>query len=202
MIEDKDFSLTFVDRLTAGDRAAFAELVEKTSDRIYGLVLRMLSNAQDAEDVLQETYLKAYKALPEFEKRSSLTTWLYRIAANEALMMIRKKKPLQQSMELDDDNDESEATPEIVDWRFLPEKELASAETRRMLQEATGRLSAALRIVFLLRDVQGLSVKETADILGLNENVVKTRLVRARLKLRDDLSGYFRERMGSELQNG
>lgn len=202
MIEDKDFSPEFVDRLIAGDRAAYAELVEKTSPRIYGLALRMLSNEQDAEDVLQETYLKAYKALPDFEKKSSLTTWLYRIAANEALMMIRKKKPLQQSVELDDDNDESEALPEIVDWRFLPEKELASTETRRMLQDAIDRLSSALRIVFLLRDVQGLSVKETADVLGVNENVVKTRLVRARLKLRDDLSGYFRERMVSEVQNG
>lgn len=202
MIEDKDFSPDFVDRLTTGDRAAFAELVEKTSPRIYGLALRMLSNEQDAEDVLQETYLKAYKAIPDFEKRSSLTTWLYRIAANEALMMIRKKKPLQQSVELDDDNDEGETLPEIVDWRFLPEKELASTETRRMLQEAVDRLSTALRIVFLLRDVQGLSVKETADILGVNENVVKTRLVRARLKLRDDLSGYFRERMASEVHNG
>lgn len=202
MIEDKDFSPEFVDRLTAGDRAAFAELVEKTSTRIYGLALRMLSNEQDAEDVLQETYLKAYKAIPGFEKRSSLTTWLYRIAANEALMMIRKKKPLQQSVDLDDDNDDGETLPEIVDWRFLPEKELASTETRRMLQEAVDRLSTALRIVFLLRDVQGLSVKETAEILGINENVVKTRLVRARLKLRDDLSGYFRERMVSEVQNG
>jgi RNA polymerase sigma-70 factor (ECF subfamily) len=91
MIEDKDFSPEFVDRLIEGDRAAYAELVEKTSPRIYVLALRMLSNEQDAEDVLQETYLKAYKALPDFEKKSSLTTWLYRIAANEALMMIRKK---------------------------------------------------------------------------------------------------------------
>jgi len=202
MIDDKDFSPAFVDRLTAGDRTAYAELVEKTSARIYGLALRMLSNEQDAEDVLQETYLKAYKALPDFEKRSSLTTWLYRIAANEALMVIRKKKPLQQSIELDDDNDEDQAPPEIVDWRFLPEKELASAETRRMLQEAVDHLSPALRIVFLLRDVQGLSVRETADILGVNENVVKTRLVRARLKLRDDLSGYFHERMVSEVHHG
>lgn len=199
MIEDKDFSPAFLDRLVAGDRAAFADLVEKTSPRIYGLALRMLANEQDAEDVLQETYIKAYKALPGFEKRSSITTWLYRIASNEALMLIRKKKPLQRAVDLDDDNGAEESVPEIVDWRFLPERELASAETRRMLQEAANRLSTPLRIVFLLRDVEGLSVKETADILGINENAVKTRLVRARLKLRDDLSGYFRERMVTEV---
>lgn len=202
MIEDKDFSSAFIDRLSAGDQAAFAELVEKTSAKVYGLALRMLNNEQDAEDVLQDTYIKAYRALPEFERRSSITTWLYRIAANEALMVIRKRKPIGQSVEIDDDEEDVESLPEIVDWRGLPENELLSAETRKVLQDEIDRLSEPLRMVFILRDVEGFSGKETAEILGIKENAVKTRLVRARLKLRDALSGYFRERMGTEVKNG
>jgi RNA polymerase sigma-70 factor (ECF subfamily) len=202
MIEAKEFPAEFVDRLVAGDRAAFAELVEKTSSRVYGLAVRMLNNEQDAEDALQETFIKAYKALPEFEGRSSITTWLYRIAANEALMLLRKRKPLQQSVELDDDEGDVESLPEIVDWRYLPEKEMMTSETRKMLQNEVNRLSEPLKMVFILRDVEGFSGKETAEILGIQENAVKTRLVRARLKLRDGLSGYFRERMGTEAKNG
>lgn len=202
MSEPQGFAAEFIDRLTDGDRAAFAELVEKTSPRIFGLALRMLGNEQDAEDVLQETYIKAFKALPEFEGRSSVETWLYRIAANESLMALRKKKPLTQAVELDDDREEVESLPQIVDWRFLPEKELMSGETRSMLKQAADKLSAPLKMVFFLRDVEGLSGKDTAQILGINENAVKTRLVRARLKLRDELSDYFRERVGTEVQNG
>jgi RNA polymerase sigma-70 factor (ECF subfamily) len=202
MNESTDFDSAFIERLIAGDRGAFAGLVEQTSAKIYGLALRILNNEQDAEDVLQETYLKAYKALPEFEGRSSVTTWLYRIATNEALMILRKKKPMQNVVEIDDDENEIESLPEIVDWRNLPEKELMSAETRQMLQSATDHLSLPLKLVFFLRDIQGLSGIETADILGINENAVKTRLVRARLKLRDELSGYFRERVRTEVQDG
>ncbi len=202
MIDEKEFSTVLIDRLTTGDRAAFAELVEKTSNKVYGLALRMLNNEQDAEDVLQETYIKAYRALPEFERRSSITTWLYRIAANEALMVIRKRKPMAQSVEIDDDDEEVESLPEIVDWRNLPENELLSTETRKVLQDEIDRLSEPLRMVFVLRDVEGFSGKETAEILGIQENAVKTRLVRARLKLRDGLSGYFRERMGTEVKHG
>ncbi len=202
MIEAREFPAEFVNQLVSGDRAAFAELVEKTSSRVYGLAMRMLNNEQDAEDALQETFIKAYKALPEFEGRSSVTTWLYRIAANEALMLLRKRKPLQQSVELDDDEEDVENLPEVVDWRYLPEKEMMTAETRKMLQNEVNRLSEPLKMVFILRDVEGFSGKETAEILGIQENAVKTRLVRARLKLRDGLSGYFRERMGIEAKNG
>lgn len=202
MSEDLDFDAEFIGRLKTGDRSAFAELVEKTSPKIFGLALRMLGNEQDAEDVLQETFIKAFKALPEFEGRSSVNTWLYRIAANEGLMILRKRKPIIQAVELDDDREETESLPQIVDWRGLPEKELMSGETRRMLKQAADKLSAPLKMVFLLRDVQGLSGKDTAEILGINENAVKTRLVRARLKLREELSEYFRERMGTEVPNG
>ncbi len=192
----------FLDQLVAGNREAFALLVDETSPRIYGLALRMMGNDQDAEDVLQETYLKAFKALPQFEQRSSVATWLFRIAANEALMLLRKRKKMGPMVDIEPENPEEDEPLEIVDWCCLPENELLSAETRLVLEGAAAKLSDALKAVFLLRDVQGFSVRETAEILDLSEDVVKTRLVRARLKLRDEISTYFRERVTTGVENG
>lgn len=187
------FSDTFLQHLVAGDKAAFAELVDRTSGKVFNLAFRMLNNEQDAEDVLQETYLKALKALPGFEGRSSVSTWLFRIAANEALMVLRKRKKGFHVVEMEEKDDEDEGTLEIVDWCCLPENELITGESRAKLQQAVDRLSTPLKLVFLLRDVEGFSGQETAEILGIRENAVKTRLVRARLKLRDDLSHYFKD---------
>jgi len=184
-----------LDSLRAQDREVFSELVELTSGQIYRLLLRMLSSELDAEDALQETYIKAFQALPAFEGRSSLKTWLYRIAANEALMILRKRKPEPRTIEIDDDDEELDAPREIIDWCCAPERELLSQETRSKLITAAQKLSDNLRMVFLLRDVEGLSGDETADVLGLSVDVVKTRLLRARLKLREDLSAYFAEKM-------
>jgi RNA polymerase sigma-70 factor, ECF subfamily len=181
--------------LRAQDREAFALMVEQTSGQIYRLLLRMLNNEQDAEDALQETYIKAFQALRGFEGRSSLKTWLYRIAANEALMMMRKRRPEPLAVEIDKEDDELEAPHEIIDWCCAPESELLSHETRAKLTTAAQKLSDNLKIVFLLRDVEGLSGEETASVLGLSIDVVKTRLLRARLKLREELSGYFAEKM-------
>ncbi len=195
-------STEFLTRLLSGEREAFSELLDLTSPRIYALGLRMLGNGQDAEDILQETYIKAFRSLKTFESRSSVETWLFRIAANEALMLLRKGKKSSADMDLDADKPELEEAPEIVDWCCLPEHELMNTETRTMLEKAAGSLSPNLRMVFLLREIQDFSVKETAEILGVSEDVVKTRLVRARLKLREELSVYFRERMGSEVNDG
>lgn len=195
MIADQDFSPDFIDRLVAGDRRGFGELVERTSPKIFALGLRMLGNEQDAEDMLQETYLKAFKALPNFEKRSSISTWLFRIAANEALMLLRKRKSGASLVEVEKDDEQDDSALEIVDWCCLPEQELVSTETREKLNEAAENLSPALRMVFQLRDVDGFSITETAEILDISEDAVKTRLVRARMKLREYLSVYFKERM-------
>mgnify|MGYP001768476266 FL=1 len=202
MSAGRQYPSEFVDRLIAGDGLAFNELVDQTSGGIYGLGLRMLGNAQDAEDMLQETYLKAHKALSGFEKRSSLNTWLYRIATNEALMMLRKRRS---EIHFDPEpttQEEPGDEVEVVEWCCLPEKEFISEETRTELNQAIAKLSTALRMVFLLRDVRGFSTQETAEILQINEEVVKTRLVRARLKLREELSGYFRERLRGQVKNG
>ena len=182
--------------LIAGDRAEFARLVDAYSSPIYRLGLRMLGTPQDAEDVLQNTFLSALTHLPKFEGRSSLSTWLYRIAANEALMLIRKKKP---EINLDDsqagENDENLLPTQFVDWSVLPEDELLSDEGKKALDSAIETLPESLRIVFLLRDVEGLSIKETADALNLTETNVKTRLLRARMFLREQLSTYYGERI-------
>ena len=196
MSGSQPFDADLIQRLIAGDRQAFAELVERTSGKIYSLGLKMLGNEQDAEDMLQETYIKAFKALPGFENRSSITTWLFRIAANEALMILRKRKNKPPAVDIDDDSAEDAEPKEIVDWCCLPEGELQSGETRAELNRAIDMLSPALRMVFLLRDVEGFSGLETAAILGITEDAVKTRLVRARLKMREELSTYFKERLG------
>lgn len=186
--------------LRSGDQLEFGRLLDLYGDRIYAIALRMLNNQQDAEDVLQETFLKAYKALPGFEGKSSLSTWLYRIAVNEALMLIRKRKPESYLIPEESENEDEEPA-EIVDWCCLPEKELVNSETRRKLSEAAKTLSPNLNAVFLLRDIEGLSVRETAEVLNVSEDVVKTRLLRARMKLRQELSRYFAERMGKEVKH-
>ncbi|MHB1450173.1 MAG: sigma-70 family RNA polymerase sigma factor, partial [Bellilinea sp.] len=153
--------------LKAGDRAEFARLVDATSNHIYRLALKILRDPQDAEDVLQESYIKALRALPEFEGRSSLSTWLYRIAVNEALMLLRKRRVNLVPVEEDPDEDDLQAGMVLTDWRFLPEDELLSAESRRRLEQAVDTLPETLRVVFMLRDMEGLSIRETAGMLGL-----------------------------------
>lgn len=185
-----------LEALRAGDRAEFSRLVEATSARIYRLALKMLGSPQDAEDILQETYIKALRNLKNFNGRSSLSTWLYRIATNEALMLLRRKRP--DSLSLDESlaGEEGEQEPvQIVDWCCMPERELMSAEARKRLDEAVDSLPQTLRVVFLLRDIEDLSTRETAEVLGLSEEAVKTRLSRARMRLRERLSEYFGERM-------
>jgi RNA polymerase sigma-70 factor (ECF subfamily) len=183
-------------KLQAGDREEFARLVDAHSARIYRLGLRMLGNAQDAEEVLQNTFLNAMLNISRFEGRASLETWLYRIAANEALMLIRKLRP-QVSLDEESASDPNgETRPrDFADWSGLPEDQILDQEGRRTLDEAVQRLPDALRLVFVLRDVQGLSIKETAEALSLTEVNVKTRLLRARMRLREHLAAYYAERV-------
>lgn len=189
-----------LETLKAGDQSEFARLMDEYGEKIYAMVFRMLNNEQDTEDILQETFLKAYRSISAFEGKSSISTWLYRIAFNEALMLIRKRKP--ESYLLSDDvEDDQEETPEIVDWCCMPEKELVNNETQKKLSEAVEKLSANLKAVFILRDLEGKSVKETAEILNLSESVVKTRLLRARMRLRQELTHYFGERMANEVKH-
>jgi len=183
-----------LEALIAGDRAEFARMMDLYSNPIYRLGLRMLGNPQDAEDILQNTFLNALTHLPTFEGRSSISTWLYRIAANEALMLLRRKKPEVNIEDAEADESAEDLKPtQFVDWSALPEEELLSGEGKRVLDQAIQKLPETMRIVFLLRDTEGLSIKETADALNLTETNVKTRLLRARMFLREHLSAYFSE---------
>lgn len=186
-----------LEKLRSGDRQEFARLVEAYSGVIYRLALKIVGNPQDAEDVLQEAFIKALRYLPGFDGRSKISTWLYRIATNEALMMLRRRRPV---FSIDDPEQENDDAPlqeprEIVDWCCLPEREMMSTEARQHIDQAIDGLSSSLKVVFLLREMEGLSTQETAEVLGLSETAVKTRLSRARLQMREQLSQYYGERM-------
>ncbi len=196
-VESEGFSLK---ALQAGDPEEFSRLVDAYSSKIYRLATKMLNQQQDAEDVLQETFLKAYRGLKSFDGRSKISTWLFRIATNEALMVIRRKHPEVVSIDEPIETEEGEQEPvQIVDWCCLPEQELLSEESRERLDAAVQKLPERLKVVFLLRDINDLSTHETAEVLGLTDTAVKTRLSRARLRLREELSAYFGERK-SELE--
>lgn len=188
-LSKKSFSL---DLLREGDRAEFARFVEEYSPLVYRLGLKMLNNPQDAEDILQETFIKAFRHIGSFDGRSNISTWLYRIATNEALMLMRRKRPESISFEAPSNKETEPQEPlQIVDWCCLPEEDYLTAEGRARLEEAAHRLPTSLRVVFLLRDIEGLSTRETAEVLEISETAVKTRLSRARLRLREDLSAYY-----------
>ena len=194
-VKNEGFSLSL---LKQGDPEEFSRLVDAYSSKIYRLAVKMLPQQQDAEDILQETFLKAYRGIKAFDGRSKISTWLFRIATNEALMVLRRKHPDFLSLDEPLDTEDGEQEPiQIVDWCCLPEREFLSDESKEKLDAAVQRLPESLRVVFLLRDINDLSTQETADVLGLSETAVKTRLSRARLRLREDLSSYFRERVST-----
>jgi RNA polymerase sigma-70 factor, ECF subfamily len=159
-----------------GDRAAFAALVRRHNQVVYRAARGVLRDDADAEDAAQQAWVKAYRALASFDGRSRFSTWVVRIAINEALMKLRARKP---TTALDDEAPVLEPTPE---------ERAASGELLRVVEAAVDRLSAPYRVVFTLREVQGLSTAETADALSLSEEAVKTRLSRAKAALRADLA--------------
>jgi RNA polymerase sigma-70 factor (ECF subfamily) len=168
-------------------------MVERYSGTVYNLALRLMRNdAMAAEDVLQETFISAFRALDRFEGRSLLSTWLYRIAYNTALMRLRKRELATVSIDEPLANEEGDPIPrQLVDWGAVPEQVLLDREMRRVLDKAVAALPETLRSVFVLRDIEGLSTAETAAILDLTDTNVKVRLHRARLALREKLSAYF-----------
>jgi len=186
----------FVERLRAGDKEACAICVREHSINVYNLALKLTGDPAAAEDVLQETFLSAFKAIPRFEAKSQLSTWLYRIAHNAALMKLRKRQV--ETVSLDEPLEGDEGVPEpreFADWSENPESVLLDAELRQVMDDAIASLSETLRSVFVLRDVNKLSTAQTADVLGLSEEAVKSRLLRARLALRERLSAYMAVRV-------
>jgi len=182
-----------VRRAKAGDLGAFEALTNCYEQRVYGLAMRMLRQEQDAEDVTQQTFLSVLENLEGFRGEASFSTWVLRIASHAALKIIRKCKGLH-TISLEEataPSDELNSIPHpefIADWRDSPEHLVEQNEVRRLLDDALTRLDEKHRLVFVLRDVEGFSVKETADALELSEANVKVRLLRARLQLREDLT--------------
>ena len=177
----------------AGDLDAFEALATRHETRIFSLAMRMVRQQQDAEDITQQTLLSALEHLDGFRGEASFLTWLLRIASHAALKVIRKRKGLDTvSLEAatePSDNDDSVPHPEfIADWRQSPVDLVANRETQRLLDQALDRLDEKHRLVFLLRDVEGLSIRETAEALDLTEANTKVRLLRARLQLREQLT--------------
>ncbi len=177
----------------AGDLHAFEALTNRYERRVYSLALRMLRHEQDAEDVTQQTFLSAIESMGRFRGDASFSTWLFRIATHAALKVIRKRKglPTVSLEEATEETDAHDAIPHpeyIADWRQSPEELVRNNETRQLLDDALANLDEKHRLVFLLRDVEGLSVKEAAEALGLSEANTKVRLLRARLQLREHLT--------------
>ena len=182
-----------VGRARAGELDAFEALTNRYEQRVYSLALRMLRHEQDAEDVTQQTFLSALEGLAGFRSDASFSTWLLRIATYAALKVIRKRKgldtiSLEEATEPGDDYDTIPHPEYIADWRQSPEQLVHKNEIRRLLDDALVKLDEKHRMVFLLRDVEGLSVRETAEALGLSEANTKVRLLRARLQLREELT--------------
>lgn len=192
VVERKDDSV-LVTEAKAGSYPAFEQLVNRYENKIYRLGLNLTGNPQDAEDVLQEAFLKAFLHLPEFREDARFYTWLVRIAINEGLMRLRKQRA-DKSVPIEDaEGKEGETLPrEFADWRPNPEEQYKQGEIEQILQKAAQSLSPGFRTVFLLRDGEELSTQETAELLGLTEGAVKARLFRARLQLREELSKVFK----------
>lgn len=191
------------DRIRAGDRSACAECIELHSPGVYRLALRLMRDEAEAEDVVQETFLNAFRAIDAFDGRSRLSTWLYRIAYNAALGRLRRPRPDQISVdEASEGAEDGKIVPrELFDWCCLPEEDFATAEAQAELEGAVRGLPDTMRAVFVLRELNGLSTEETAEALDVSQAVVKQRLHRARLWLRERLSDYFSELARSKSRN-
>ena len=187
--------LPLVERARSGDDGAFTDLVTRYERKIFRLAKHITQNEEDAEDVLQETFLKAYSHLGEFQGNSKFYTWIVRIAVNESLMKLRKRKT-DRTVSLDESIDTGEETVvrEIAVWEDSPEERYSQEELRGILEKAIDSLRPAFRTVFVLRDVEELSTEETAVALDLSVPAVKSRLLRARLQLREKLTRFFRRK--------
>lgn len=192
----KDADLVLASK--AGDTAAFEELVARYDRKLFRIAYQILHNPDDAQDVVQDAFIKVFQNLRQFRADSKFSTWLYRIVVNQSLMELRKqrRKPAT-AIELSIDGDEEDQLPiDFSDWRPNPEEQYKESELRDLLTRLLMDLRPALRVVFVMHDIEGQSLQETADALDLGLAAVKTRSLRARLYLRERLNTYFRRNIG------
>lgn len=185
--------VTLIERICSGDQTAFYELIKPYERAVYVSAFSILQNEADAEEVAQEAILKAFTHLKGFRRESKFSTWLIQIAINESRMRLRKdRKHLYESIDDSKDSEEGDYLPkDYADWREIPSEELQRSRLKEALQKAIADLAPKYREVFVLRDVEEMSISDTAKALGITEASVKTRLLRARLQMRDALApGY------------
>jgi RNA polymerase sigma-70 factor (ECF subfamily) len=191
--------MQLVRRAKGGDDSAYEELVRRYDRNVFRIAQHITQNREDAEDVVQEAFLKAYSNLAKFQEQSKFYTWLVRIAVNEALMKLRRRKP-ERTVSLDEEvKTEDDSLPrEVKDWSPNPEQMYNQAELRDILTRTIQGLPSGFRTVFVLRDVEGLSTEETAEALELSIPAVKSRLLRARLQLRERLNRFFQKKASGD----
>jgi RNA polymerase sigma-70 factor (ECF subfamily) len=187
---DQDLALVHASK--RGDISAFEELVRRYDRKLLRIAQRVTHNQEDAEDAVQEAFLKAFQHLGQFQENSKFSTWLIRITMNQSLMKLRKQRP---TREVPIDNgfqsEEDNLPIDVADWAPNPEQLYRAAELEEILRKTLQGLGVGLRVVFVLRDIEGLSLEETAEALDLSLPAVKARSLRARLQLRERLSEYF-----------
>ncbi len=187
--------ILLVNSARGGDVEAFEKLVRQYDRQIFRIAQHITQNREDAEDVVQDAFLKAYEKLNQFQGNSKFYTWLVRIAVNESLMRLRKRRTGRMvSIDEDVETEEGSMPRDLADWGPDPEEQYGQSEMADILRKTIQGLPPGFRVVFVLRDVEGLSTEETAETLGLSIPAVKSRLLRARLQLRERLSRYFRNR--------
>ncbi|MBZ5533889.1 MAG: sigma-70 family RNA polymerase sigma factor [Acidobacteriia bacterium] len=189
--------LALVQAAKKGDLEAFSELVKRYDRNVFRIAQHITHNEEDAQDVVQDAFLKAYTNLEQFQGNSKFYTWLVRIAVNEALMRLRKRRN-DRTVSLDEDveTEDGSMPREVADWSPNPEQLYGQSELGDILKKTIQGLPPGFRTVFVLRDVEGLSTEETAEMLGLSIPAVKSRLLRARLQLRERLTRFFKSRKG------
>lgn len=193
--------LVLVRAAKAGDLSAFEQLVKRYDRNVFRIAQHITQNREDAEDVVQDAFLKAFENLEQFQEQSKFYTWLVRIAVNEALMKLRRRRT-GRTVSLDEDikTEEDSIPREVADWAPNPEQMYNQGELREILARTIQGLPPSFRTVFVLRDVEGLSTEETAEALELSIPAIKSRLLRARLQLRERLNRYFKAPKGGGTQ--
>jgi RNA polymerase sigma-70 factor (ECF subfamily) len=187
-----DQDLALVHACKSGNAAAFEELVKRYDTKLFRIAQHITHNREDAQDAVQEAFLKVFRKLTQFQENSQFSTWLTRITVNESLMKLRKQRH-NKEFSFDDNFQSEDHSPalELADWAPNPEELYRGFELRNILRSELQELQPGLRVVFVLRDIEGLSTEETAEVLESTPVAVKARLWRARLKLRERLSKYF-----------
>jgi RNA polymerase sigma-70 factor (ECF subfamily) len=190
-----DDDTPLVEQILGGNKRAFEEMVRKHERRVFRVALAITGNQQDAEEAMQDTFVKVYRRLADFRREARFTTWLTRIAVNEALQLRRVRQP---AISLEELSEQAElpAPHRVEEWYANPEKRYARQEIREFVENAIRSLAPDYRVAFILRDVEGFSTNEAAEVLGLSIPALKSRLLRARLMVREALAVRLEKRPG------